>query len=411
MSKKKITRNFQSLTWENRSIEEYDLLRHFIEINNCFPNNTLYMGNDIHGYISYDLLDEIIKEKGGEVIFKSTLQNHGIRKIYYLLNNTFILVESIYFKSVSSFANIEMEDTGKIPVSSQVTLLYPNEDVPEELVDMLNDSLLIMKSYPTVGIISRDNNGFYLNEIIIDAEICQDLDLHYGEGFTLFHEKLMKRLTEKNKGISLFHGIHGSGKSYYINKLIYDLKEQSNKKIILVPTNMVAYLLEPEFNSFLMDMLNESNYELESTGDEILESNLDLVNGMIFILEDAEPVLMRREDGISPQSTSNILNLTDGLLNNIFKIQIIATYNTDDNNIDPAIKRDKRLIAKREFKELSLSDAKKLASSIGIPESEINKSMTVAQIYSLLEKDDDEILIDDKRKKNKSGGKAGLKLD
>ena len=153
MSKKKITRNFQSLTWENRSIEEYDLLRHFIEINNCFPNNTLYMGNDIHGYISYDLLDEIIKEKGGEVIFKSTLQNHGIRKIYYLLNNTFILVESIYFKSVSSFANIEMEDTGKIPVSSQVTLLYPNEDVPEELVDMLNDSLLIMKSYPTVGII------------------------------------------------------------------------------------------------------------------------------------------------------------------------------------------------------------------------------------------------------------------
>ena len=158
-------------------------------------------------------------------------------------------------------------------------------------------------------------------------------------------------------------------------------------------------------------MLNESNYELESTGDEILESNLDLVNGMIFILEDAEPVLMRREDGISPQSTSNILNLTDGLLNNIFKIQIIATYNTDDNNIDPAIKRDKRLIAKREFKELSLSDAKKLASSIGIPESEINKSMTVAQIYSLLEKDDDEILIDDKRKKNKSGGKAGLKLD
>ena len=64
MSKKKITRNFQSLTWENRSIEEYDLLRHFIEINNCFPNNTLYMGNDIHGYISYDLLDEIIKEKG-----------------------------------------------------------------------------------------------------------------------------------------------------------------------------------------------------------------------------------------------------------------------------------------------------------------------------------------------------------
>ena len=217
----------------------------------------------------------------------------------------------------------------------------------------------------------------------------------------------MKRLVEKNKGISLFHGVAGSGKSYYINRLISDLKEQSNKKIILVPTNMVSYLLEPEFNTFLMDMLNDSVFD--GIDEEEITDVSDMVNGMIFILEDAEPVLMKREDGISPQSTSNILNLTDGLLNTIFKIQIIATYNTDDENIDDAIKRDKRLIAKREFTELSLVDSKKLAQSIEIDESEVIVPMTVAQIYALLDKEDDAILIDDKRHNNKKT-KVGLNL-
>jgi hypothetical protein len=186
--------------------------------------------------------------------------------------------------------------------------------------------------------------------------------------------------------------------------LIFDLKEKTDKKIILVPTNMVSYLLEPDFTSFLMELINDgTDYEEE-------EYESDVVDGIIFILEDAEPVLIKREDSMSPQSTSNILNLTDGLLNSIFKIQIIATYNTDDENIDPAIKRDKRLIAKRKFGNLTLEESKKLAKSLDIDETEIKKPMTVAEIYSLNDKEEDVILIDDKRNLPKTG-KAGLKLD
>ncbi len=403
-----LKRELKHLSWENRNVDEYDLLRHFIEINNSFPNNTVVVGNDTYGYVSYDMLYNKVKELGGEVIFKSSIHKNGVRKLFLSINKCFLLLESIYSKSASSFSNIPEEfSNANVTVAAQVTLLYADENPPSDLVQLIDESVLKLNYYPTVGLISRDNTGFFLNEIVLEAEICQDLDLHYGKGFNLFHEKLMKRLSEKNKGISLFHGIHGSGKSYYINKLIYDLKENTNKKIILVPTNMVSYLLEPDFNTFLMDMLN-SNFEAEDYED-IEEPNEEFVNGMIFILEDAEPVLMKREEGISPQSTSNILNLTDGLLNTIFKIQIIATYNTDDENIDPAIKRDKRLIAKREFTELSLEDSKNLGKHLNIDESEIVQPMTLAQIYSILDKEDDEILIDDKRKKQ-SKSKAGFKL-
>lgn len=160
----------------------------------------------------------------------------------------------------------------------------------------------------------------------------------------------------------------------------------------------------------MIDLVNDSKYDNEEI--DLLEStedNSDVANGIIFIIEDAEPVLLKREENNNSQSTSNILNLTDGLLNSIFKIQIIATYNTDDSNIDAAIFRDKRLIAKREMKELSIIDAKKLASTLNIDESLITKEMTLASIYALIDNEDDVILIDDKRE-IETKKKAGLKL-
>ena len=48
-----------------------------------------------------------------------------------------------------------------------------------------------------------------------------------------------------------------------------------------------------------------------------------------------------------------ILNITDGILGESLGIQIIATFNTDVQNIDPALKRKGRLKSAYEFKALS----------------------------------------------------------
>jgi SpoVK/Ycf46/Vps4 family AAA+-type ATPase len=234
-----------------------------------------------------------------------------------------------------------------------------------------------------------------------------DLDLHYGDGFELFHETLLEtKLLTTNKGISLLNGKPGTGKTYYINRLIYDLKKTSKKKIILVPANMVSYILEPEFNTFLLDIVNSFHFDYDDEEIELEDEEIDEIKeGIILILEDAEPILMKREMSGNSQATSNILNLTDGLLNNIFKIQIIATYNTDDNNIDKAILRDKRLVAKRTFNELSLDDTIRLMKHLGFETEGVDKGMTLAQIYSVDDTEIDSILIESKNKeknKNKS---------
>ena len=77
----------------------------------------------------------------------------------------------------------------------------------------------------------------------------------------------------------------------------------------------------------------------------------------------------------------------------MFKIQVIATYNCDTSEIDDAILRKGRLIAKNTFKELSIEDSQKLLNKLEIPHT-TNIGMTLADIYSFLD-DDDDILLND----------------
>ena len=101
----------------------------------------------------------------------------------------------------------------------------------------------------------------------------------------------------------------------------------------------------------------------------------------VLIIEDAENVLMKRAAN-STQAIANILNLSDGLLSDCLNMQIIATFNTDILNIDEALLRKGRLIAKYEFKELEASRVKLLAKKLGV---EIEKEHTLADIYNATE--------------------------
>jgi hypothetical protein len=96
-------------------------------------------------------------------------------------------------------------------------------------------------------------------------------------------------------------------------------------------------------------------------------------------LEDAEPLLVSRKVDGRSNGITNLLNVTDGLLNDMLSIQVIATFNTDLGNIDEALLRPERLIARKEFKKLAVEDAKTLGDKLGV---EISKSSTLAEIYS-----------------------------
>ena len=93
----------KNLDWKTIGIEEYDLVRHFVGINDSFPNNTLYYRTGGKFY-SYDIIYDLLIDNKAEIVFCSKDNNsigNSYRKIYFLLDNFSISEITLENKSVS----------------------------------------------------------------------------------------------------------------------------------------------------------------------------------------------------------------------------------------------------------------------------------------------------------------------
>lgn len=224
-----------------------------------------------------------------------------------------------------------------------------------QLLHLLNDAIPhveIPDSFFTIGVSSY---GYMLQKQ--NASVIElDIPLHYGDEFVPVYDDMIDSLTNKTHGLILLHGTPGTAKTTLIRHLISRLC--SKKKIIYVPSYMIEQLASPEFITFLQKHKNS-----------------------ILILEDAEYALQARESEFGVQAVSNLLNITNGLLNDATQIQVIATFNMDKKNIDPALLRAGRLLTEWKFDKLSVEDAKRLAKAID-KDLDITEPMTVAEIYN-----------------------------
>lgn len=131
-----------------------------------------------------------------------------------------------------------------------------------------------------------------------------------------------------------------------------------NKKFIILSNALMNNIADPSFIKFILEQKDS-----------------------ILILEDCEQLLQDRKNNAFNNGIANILNMTDGLYSDILNIKIIATFNADIKDIDQALLRKGRLVAKYEFGPLSADKTKALMK-------ELNKSddhptqMTLADIYN-----------------------------
>ncbi|MCH8317319.1 MAG: AAA family ATPase, partial [Bacteroidetes bacterium] len=102
----------------------------------------------------------------------------------------------------------------------------------------------------------------------------------------------------------------------------------------------------------------------------------------VLLIEDAEPLLAKRQEGVRIQGVTNLLNMTDGLLNDMLNLQIICTFNVDLRKLDSALLRPGRLVARKEFKPLSEIDANVLAQRLDIKH-HFTAPATLGAIYAM----------------------------
>lgn len=208
-----------------------------------------------------------------------------------------------------------------------------------------------------ISLVVTSQRGLDTKEIEIKKPKLS-IDLFYNDDFKPIHQLVLKTLKqEKQKGLFLFHGIPGTGKSTYIKYLIH----LQNKKVIYLSPKMAGNLDSTAFTEFLID--NENS---------------------ILVIEDAEELIVSRENNQNSH-LSFLLNLTDGILADSLGIQVIATFNTNIKNIDKALLRKGRLTAIYEFKELECSKVNSLFEYLKIENKETFAPMSLTDIFNFKE--------------------------
>lgn len=220
----------------------------------------------------------------------------------------------------------------------------------------------------SISMLVKEGNDTYFRDFSVKNDSNLDnAEIVYGEGFLDFNSELLDRLEKEKKGLVLFHGAPGTGKTYYIRNLLKDLASK-NKRVIYIPPSLVEYMMEPSMLNFIINDITENE---EDT---------------ILLIEDAEPLLESRKHGQGRTTgITNLLNSTDGILNDILGLIVIATFNTDIHNIDEALLRPGRLLARKEFKNIPAKNLEKAAELFAVDSSKIekNKDYSIAELTSL----------------------------
>jgi tRNA A37 threonylcarbamoyladenosine biosynthesis protein TsaE len=260
-------------------------------------------------------------------------------------------------------------------------MIYFDNDAIEFVENLIQDIRKIL-FFPSINktffIISSSSVGYELRPANI-KEFDVQLDLNYGDSFVEKHKDIVNKLKNNKHGLFLFHGPSGCGKTTYLRRLVSELAE--DKTIIYVPSYFMWDIANPEMISFISKFRNS-----------------------ILLLEDAEMILTSAQEERN-QAVTNILNISDGLLNDHMDMQIIATFNVERKVIDEALLRKGRLMVDYKFKKLTANQATKLSKHIGLNK-EYTEPKTLAEIY---EEKTGKQLIDNDNNTKKIGFQFGEK--
>ena len=214
------------------------------------------------------------------------------------------------------------------------TIFHKDKERPQVCVDSI---ILDKEDSCNLIYISVDSRGNINKQLIPITECEVNIEENYNDDCP--YKKIEDSLNSKESSIMLLYGIPGSGKTYLLRKLIL---EHPELRFYWLDSSMFSMISSTEFSLFLTKCKRG-----------------------IFIMEDCERVIQSRDVGHNSLITP-LLELTDGLIGGNLGLKFICTFNTDLNNVDPALQRKGRCSVSYEFRELKKEKVQNLWNKLGI---------------------------------------------
>ena len=342
-------------------------------------DNTLSLFKDLYASSSISikpLISSIYKSGTGTVEYKDFFNTEEVLKFLHKHGNVVETVESKTYKKIKSeddsytvsdfdkhylffykdnFIRVDLSEdislNSKIKEKCNLLFYYP---VNRKCVEDEFLQFIVNNNNPSVYILNQEYGEYVFSKFSVSLPVNLDIELNYGKGFSKLSGKIIESINNNFSGLYMFHGPPGTGKSTYIKYLSTVIK----KDIIFFPTSLVGTLTDPNIINLLIKKQN-----------------------CVLVLEDAEKAIVKRENTQDASLVSSLLNMTDGILGDVLKLNIIVTYNCQRAEIDDALLRRGRLKAEHSFNLLSKDNAKLLVKTLNL-DVEVEDDMSLADIYN-----------------------------
>lgn len=335
MQKTNTIQNTFVYAFDGREVDVDKITDEFI--NEIFPNHEEVWSTRTKTELKTSAVEEEIHRDDEELEDDNDIYIDGhYQDLGFCIFNEGILWD-IKAQNISVYFNCSMDELTE-KLKTLVSKLPFKEEQPKEA---------------EIKLVAYDGRDYYtITSKVKPTDI--NLSENYNDDFLSVHEDVVKFLDQRESGLIILNGAPGVGKTYYIRHLL----SQHPKEYIMVTNTIASHLAQPEFVAFMLEHKDS-----------------------IFILEDCEQILMDRSENTFGGAIANILNMSDGLMSDIFNVKFLCTFNADISKIDPAILRKGRCYARYEFSKLTKDKVAAFAKSHNIDLPEI-KEMTLGELYN-----------------------------
>lgn len=230
---------------------------------------------------------------------------------------------------------------------------------PKELIERLKDRFNLIRqeeeSSDRVPIEYAFNlgNGNRYRTHYLDPILFNTVKQNYSIEVTESVYKLFNILKESAHGLIILHGAVGTGKTYLVKSILSEIQTDRSSIVCVPPLPFLNNLHD------LMDVCLKYDRSL-------------------IVMEDVGDIFTTEGKTTHIDASSNLFNITDGLLSLLGNIIILLTFNYNVGKIDPALLRPGRCLIKIETKRLLKEHAQKL---VDVPLKHSDYSL--AEVYSI----------------------------